>query len=350
MQALVFKGPWELAVEEVADPATGREEVQIRITATGICGSDIHGYTGENGRRHPGQVMGHETVGRIIQVGDGVDLQIGALVTVNPVIACGACDACSAGAEQSCPTRTVVGVEPDFSSAFAELLVVPARNVVPVPESMPEEYGALIEPLAVGYHAAVRGGCGPQDRVLVIGGGPIGQAAALAARRLGVAQIVVSEPTPSRRKVVESLGFTALDPTSEDVGTGVATALGGAATLVLDAVGTSQTLADALTASTLGARIVLVGMGAPSVELSAYAISTEERSLVGSFCYSAEHFRSTAEWVGTGPAELAHLVDGRTDMIGAVTAFAELGRGERQSSKVLVYPGGVPQRLASVVQ
>lgn len=128
MQALVFKGPWELAVEEVADPVPGRGEVQIRITATGICGSDIHGYTGENGRRHPGQVMGHETVGRIAQVGDGVDLRIGALVTVNPVIACGVCDACfgRGGAELPhphcgwCGARLLVGLRRAAGGACAQ--------------------------------------------------------------------------------------------------------------------------------------------------------------------------------------------------------------------------------------
>jgi threonine dehydrogenase-like Zn-dependent dehydrogenase len=357
VRALVFRGPWDLGVETREDPRPADGEVLIRVTATGICGSDIHGFTGENGRRHPGQVMGHETVGRVVDWTAGgrqpaepaepagrvnTALAPGALVTVNPVIACGACPACRAGTEQSCPSRRVIGVAPDIESAFADAMVVPARNVVPLPEDMPEEYGALVEPLAVGYHAADRGGCTERDAVLVVGGGPIGQACLLAARRLGAQRVVVSEPNPHRRDLVTALGAVAVDPTAGDTAEAVAAALGGPATLVLDAVGASASLADAMTCSAFGARVVLVGMNSPRIELAAYAVSTEERTLIGSFCYSARHFRETAEWVGGAPAELRHLVDGRVDLDGAVAAFAELAKGESQASKVLVFPGGTP--------
>ena len=190
MRALVYRGPHDIAVEDRPDPEPGPDEVLLRITATGICGSDLHGYTGENGRRHPGQVMGHETVGRIAAVGPGVTgLEPGRLATVNPVVGCGECAQCAAGTEQLCPRRKVIGVDREISSAFAELMLAPARNVVLLPDDLPEEYGALIEPLAVGYHAARNGRVGPDDAVLVIGGGPIGQAAALAVRRLGAERV-----------------------------------------------------------------------------------------------------------------------------------------------------------------
>ncbi len=343
MHALVLKGDWDIAVEEREDPQPGPGEVLVEIVATGICGSDIHGYTGENGRRHPGQVMGHETVGRVQSAGAGVDAAVGALVTVNPVIACGECPACRRGAEQACARRQVIGVAPDIVAAFAQYMVAPARNVVDLPDSMPDEYGALVEPLAVGYHAALRGGCGSGDRVLVVGGGPIGQACAIAAQRLGVDRVVVSEPSASRRDVVTSLGAAAVDPTAVQIDDAVADALGEPATLVLDAVGTSRTLGDALTASALGSRIVLVGMGAPKVELGAYAVSTEERTVVGSFSYSAKDFRDTAHWVAQVPEQLTHLIDGRVDLQGAPAAFRELGEGTSAKSKVLVFPHGVPE-------
>jgi threonine dehydrogenase-like Zn-dependent dehydrogenase len=341
MRVLVFREPWDLRVETRDDPMPGRGEVMVRVTATGICGSDIHGYTGENGRRHPGQIMGHETVGRVHSAGDGVDVAPGTTVTVNPVIACGECPACRRGAEQTCHRRRVIGVTPDIVSAFAEYLLAPAGNVVELPDTMPEEYGALVEPLAVGYHAARRGGCTSDDRVLVIGGGPIGQACVLAARRMGVADVVVSEPSAARREMVEALDAPTLDPAACRVDAEVARILGEPATLVLDAVGTSSSLGDATGCSALGSRIVLVGMGAPRVELAAYAISTEERTLVGSFSYSAREFRDTAAWVGRAPGELRHLIDGRVDIHGARGAFRDLGQGTSNASKVLVFPHGV---------
>jgi threonine dehydrogenase-like Zn-dependent dehydrogenase len=340
MRALVFHGPADLGVEELPDPVPGPEEVLLRITATGICGSDLHGYTGENGRRHAGQVMGHETVGRVAAVGssvpDHVDLRPGRMVTVNPVIGCGNCASCSAGDEQLCPRRRVIGVDPTLRSAFAELMIVPAANVVSLPDDLPEEYGALVEPLAVGYHAAVRGRITPDDRVLVVGGGPIGQACALAARRLGADRIAVSDLSPRRRALLGRLDFTAIDPTDGEVGDQVRQALGRPADVVLDAVGTGASLAAAFAASTLGARIVLVGMNSPEITMQAYEVSTQERSITGSFCYPSAEFRRTAQWVASGPPGLEHLIEGRVPLAGGADAFARLASGELDASKVLV--------------
>lgn len=337
MRALVFHGPGSIAVQDRPDPEPGPGEVLLRITATGICGSDVHGYTGENGRRHPDQVMGHETVAVVVG-GDlaGTGLAVGDVVTVNPVLGCLACPACDAGEEQTCPDRRVIGVDPAISSAFADLMVVRARNVVPLAAGIAEERGALVEPLAVGYHAARRGGCRPRDAVLVLGGGPIGQACVLAAHRLGAERVVVSEPHPKRAELVASLGAEVLDPA--EVVAGSAAALGAAPTLVLDAVGSSATVRDACAASARGARIVLVGMNEQELTVPAYAISTAERQLIGAFCYSREEFASTARWVAEADGRVDRLIDGRVPWDGAAAAFADLASGASDASKILIRP------------
>ena len=343
MRALVYHGPNDIGVEERPDPEPGPGEVLLRITATGICGSDLHGYTGENKRRHPGQIMGHETVGRVVALGPGVsgqDLEPGRVATVNPVIGCGECAQCAAGTEQLCPRRKVIGVDRDIPSAFAELMLAPARNVVVLPEDMPEELGALVEPLSVGYHAARSGNVGPDDAVLVIGGGPIGQACALAARRLAVAQVVVSEPATARRELVEKLGFGTIDPITGDLAEQVREALGRPATAVLDAVGTGRTVGDGLRASSLGARLVLVGMGARELTLAAFDVSTFERSVIGSFTYPSNEFRETADWVASRPEGLTHLIDDRVPLDDAPGAFAQLASGDLDASKIMVFPHG----------
>src|SRR5688572_24953657 len=288
MRALVLRDFYDIAVEERPDPVAGPGQVVVEVIATGICGSDFHGYSGENGRRHPGQIMGHETVGRIRELGtDVVELRVGQLVTVNPVMSCHACPACLSGQEQWCSRRVVLGVAPEIPAAFADRFVVPAGNVVPLPDEMPEELGALVEPLAVGYHAVRRGQPVAGDRLLVIGGGPIGQACLLAARRLGIQALALYDVSASRRELCARLGAAVIDPTDGNFVDAVAAQLGGPATLVMDAVGISQTVADALAASGLGSRIVLVGMGSPQLGLAAYTLSTAERSLIGSFTYSA---------------------------------------------------------------
>ena len=129
MRALVLRDFYDIAVEERPDPVPGSGQAVVEVIATGICGSDFHGYSGENGRRHPGQIMGHETVGRIRELGtDVAELKVGQLVTVNPVMSCHACPACLSRQEQWCSRRVVLGVAPEIPAAFADLIAVPAAK------------------------------------------------------------------------------------------------------------------------------------------------------------------------------------------------------------------------------
>ena len=350
MKALVYHGPWDIGMEEAPDPVPGPDQVVLKVAATGICGSDIHGYTGRTGRRHPGQIMGHETAAwvHVLPAGPAASteagtsasaaggLRAGQLVAVNPVIGCGRCPRCRAGQAHVCTGRKVIGVNPEIPSGFAEYLAAPAANLVPLPGTMSGIAGALVEPLAVGYHAAVRGGCGPADRVLVIGGGPIGQACAIAARRLD-AQVMVSEPNPDRRALLSRLGFSAvIDPGPDSAA--LTEAADGRVTLVLDAVGSSASLRAATRVSAPQSRIVLVGMQAPAVELDAYAISTAERQLIGSFSYSAAEFSGTAAWLAGHP-ELEQLVQARVGWSGVAEAFRSLAAGESPASKIVFVSG-----------
>jgi threonine dehydrogenase-like Zn-dependent dehydrogenase len=337
MLALGFNGPWDLSVAERPEPTVHPTDALIQVIATGICGSDVHGYSGDTGRRFDGQVMGHETVGRVLETGTEVSgLEIGALVTVNPLIPCGRCASCLAGEGQVCVDQKVIGVEPNLDGAFAERFVAPAKNAIPISEDIPVLHGALIEPLAVGYHAACRGAVAAGHRLLVIGGGPIGQAVAIGARRLGVTEILMSEPSRPRRELLERLGFATTTP--EDLAASVPRTLGGAATAVVDAVGVDASMAAALENSTTRARIVLVGMGAKTMTLAPYGISVGERELVGSYCYSEAHFRSTADWVSEGHPELDLLIDRELPLEGGPEAFRSLADGSVLANKIVLVP------------
>jgi threonine dehydrogenase-like Zn-dependent dehydrogenase len=332
MRALVLHDFRRIRVEERPRPTAAPGEVLVRTIATGICGSDIHGYTGENGRRHPGQVMGHETVGTLEEYGPETErtVPLGSLVTVNPQL-------------PPAPdgSARVLGVNPEISSAFAEYFVVPLENVVLLPAGMSVEHGALVEPLAVGYHAAQRGGVRAGNRVLVLGAGPIGLACIIAARRLGAAEIIVSEPVAERRARAEQLGASTIDPRTEDVA--VACARVGVIDVALDAVGTSLTVAAALTAIKAGGLVSLVGMGSPDITLPAYAISVAERTVVGSFCYTPAEFRDTTVWAASEPGLLDLLIDGRVGFDEADAAFAALADANATASKVLVYADSLPR-------
>ena len=339
MRALELKDFGKLEVVDRQQPTAGPNEVLINIVATGICGSDIHGYTGENGRRHPGQVMGHESVGRIAALGPGTEdagLTVNQPVTFNPLISCNSCEACLAGQQQHCPDRTVIGVNPALVSAFAEQLAVPVANVVPLSPETPIVYGALIEPLAVAFHAVRRARISAGQKVLVIGGGPIGQSVILAAIQEGAAQVLVSEMDPERRALCERLGATSIDPVSAPVDEQVRAAFGSLADTTVDAVGIKPTIATALTSTKFGGVVSLVGMGSPELVFDAYRVSTEEREIVGSFCYSNQDFRDAAAWVDQGSPVLAELISREVPLEDADAAFAGLAAADGTAGKVLV--------------
>lgn len=337
MRALVLTDFGQMDVADRPAPVPAADEVVIAVIATGICGSDIHGFTGENGRRHPGQVMGHETVGRIAELGSGVvGLNVGQVVTVNPVVLPDAARDQYAGREQHCPDKYVIGVRPDRDAAFAELLLAPALNIVPLPDDLPLLLGALVEPMAVAVHAIGRVEPADHERVLVIGGGPIGQSVALALTLTRASRVVLSEVDPLRRELVETLGVPTVDAATADVAAAVREALGGAADVVIDAVGVAASVAAAFAGSRLGARICLVGMGAQQMTVDAFRLSTDERSLLGSFAYSDDDFREAARLIAGSPDRCALLVSREVTPLEAQEAFAAAARGEAPPGKTFV--------------
>lgn len=328
-------GRLDLAEIDVADP--GPDEVVVRVAATGICGSDLHGYTGDNGRRFPGQIMGHETSGIVEVIGSEVaHIDVGDRVTINPVLIPDEDRGVFAGREQHSPRRVVLGVAPDIPAAFADRVVVPAANIVQLDAGLPLELGALVEPLAVAVHAVARVGDVSGRDVLVVGGGPIGQSLAIALRAEGVGRIVVSEPDAARRALCETIGAETIDPAQGGVAQQVAERLGHPADAAFDAVGVSATLSDAITATQFGARVCLVGMGSPSVSVDAYRISTEERTVVGSFCYSDDHFRAAASLAARVGESLRRLVSDQVRPEDADAAFQRLLGTSGAAGKILV--------------
>ena len=346
MKALVLEKFGSLVVEELPAPEPAAGEVLIQVVVTGICGSDIHGFTGENGRRVLGQVMGHESVGHVIGFGTGADgsgLSLGQAVTFNPVVVPESELEEYAGREQHSPGKYVIGVRSDVVSAFAQLIAVPRRNVFALPEGVPIIHGALVEPLAVAIHAVRRVEVEPGQLVLVVGGGPIGQSVVLALRVAGVTSIVVSELTPARRAMIQALGASTIDPSGAPLCEQVIAEFGRLADVAIDAVGVSRTLADSLVSTRLGGKVCLVGMGAPSVDLQAFDVSTEERSIIGSFTYSARDFADAVEWIAADPTGADAMISRQVSLDDANDAFVALAEGDGTAGKVLVRLDGAAE-------
>jgi len=337
VKALVLADFYDLQVLEVDRPTLEPHDALVRILYTGICGSDIHGYTGENGRRRVGQIMGHETVGILEELGADVaprGISLGSLVTINPLVVSAEDLLRYPGREQHAPSMWVLGVRADRPAAFAQYTVIPAANLVPVGELDDPRVGALIEPLAVAIHAVARAlekCCA--DSALIIGGGPIGQMLNIALARVGVNSRTQVEPHEARRSVCCSLGACAIDPAAleRDI------LAGRRWPVVFDAVGASQTLESALAAADVGGTVCLVGMHSPTLTVDAYAISTQERTVVGSFVYSRMDFDAAAAYSVEQGARLVPLIDSVVSLEEAPAEFARLAAdGTAAAARVLV--------------
>ena len=328
MRQLVFHGPWRLSVEEGEPLPVGTDEVRVAVHSVGVCGSDVHGYSGVNARRVPGMVMGHEAVGRVVEVGaDVTELAEGTPVTINPITTCGECELCRGGDENLCERRRIYGCVIDLPGAYAESVVVKAANAVPFEGPAPLEWGALVEPLSVGAHAVRLADVQPADAAFVVGGGPIGLGAALAARRRG-ARVVVSEPLEHRREVAGRLGFETIDPTTDE--------LPERFPIAFECVGHSVTLAAALNAVPPKGRVMFVGLAEETIDLPATSVMVGERAIKGSAAYSNADFRSTAAWIASAEADLSPLVEARVGLEELADVFEGYAHGRHHAMKTLL--------------
>ena len=166
MKALLLTAPSTLTLTDLETPEPDAGEVRVRIAACGICGSDVHGYTGSTGRRIPPLVMGHEAAGIIDAVGQNVSGQmIGQRVAIDSTVFCGECEFCCNGKENLCTHRQVLGVSCDDyrrQGCFAEYAIVPERCVYPLPDQMGFVAASLLEPLTIGLQAVRLGNAGPR--------------------------------------------------------------------------------------------------------------------------------------------------------------------------------------------
>jgi threonine dehydrogenase-like Zn-dependent dehydrogenase len=176
MKALVYEGPREMHLREVADPTPGPEDAVIEVAYSGICGSELSGYLGQNSLRRPPVIFGHEFSGTIADLGDGVrtghDLRVGQRVTANPLVSCMRCPFCLRGQHQLCRSRQLLSAQ--LPGSNAEFVKVPLAQVQPLPESLSLADAALAEPAACAIHAVRLAAATPQSSALVVGAGPIG--------------------------------------------------------------------------------------------------------------------------------------------------------------------------------
>src|SRR5438270_1451539 len=272
MKAAVFHGEHDIRVEEVADPTTpGAGEVLIRPLWCGICGTDLHEYAMGpivipaephrlNGSVLP-QVLGHEFSAEVVETGPDVrTVRPGQRVSIMPLLYCGTCYYCRRGLNHLCVSMACIGLSYDWGG-IAELAVVPASHVTPLPESVSHLQGALVEPAAVAAYGVDVARVRPGDTVLITGAGPIGALASLYAAQLG-ARVIISEVNPVRAELARSLDVgEVVDPSQLDVVAWIKdTTEGVGADAVIECSGNERALQTAIDAVRSAGRISQTGL------------------------------------------------------------------------------------------
>lgn len=332
MQALVWLGPRDMVQRDEPMPKPAEGEVLISVGAVGICGSELSGFLGHNSLRVPPLIMGHECAGQVVQVTGGTfatgdAATVGARVTFNPLVVCGTCDRCLSGKSNLCRRRQLVGAH--RPGAFAQYVAVPARQCYPLPESLSLVAGSLAEPLACSVRAVALSGVKPQERLLILGAGPIGLCAFAAAHAQGVEQIIISDVAPQRLEMARHWGARdVVNAREQDVVAFAQERYPGGVDCVIDAVGATPVRTQAIRAVVPGGRVVLIGLHDEESVLPANYVIRQEITVTGTFAYTDNDFaqavdllnrgvvRPSVDWLeerplGDGPAAFTELVDGK---------------------------------------
>ncbi|MCE7482986.1 NAD(P)-dependent alcohol dehydrogenase [Microbacterium profundi] len=316
MLASVLTRPGHVELQERRVPTPAADEVLVRVTAVGVCGSDVHffheGRLGDWVVDEP-LVLGHESGGVIVAVGADVSQErVGERVSIEPQHPSTTSAETMRGDYNLDPHMRFYAV-PGTDGAFQEYVTIQSHFAFAIPDSVSDWAAALLEPLSVAVATGRKAAFSVGDRVLITGAGPVGLAVAQVARASGAAEVLVSDISGSRRSAALRFGATtALDPITD----ADAIRAAGADSFV-DASGAAAAVRSGIDALRPGGRAVLVGMGLPELALPITHIQNKELVLTGVFRYA-----------NTWPAAIALVASGQVDLDGMVTGTFSLDRVE----------------------
>lgn len=338
MKAVFVEDAYKIEVKDVNIPNLKPNDVLIKVKTAGICGSDIHTYTGVHPFRKPPVIIGHELAGEVVDVGENVTtIKKGDRVTVEPQIGCGECEYCLNGEVNYCENRGAPGVNNWFGS-MAEYFVAPEITVYKLPEGMSFDEGALVEPFAVGVHAVRKAGIEVGDKVAVLGAGPIGLLALAAAKAAGATSLLITDVLDYALKSAEQMGAThTLNiKNKEDWVREALHAIDGKFDKVLIAVGVPGIIDEALRLSKKGGRIVTIAMFHEDQNLNIENLQQTEKEIIGCMTYNREDFRAAINLISAGAFDSNIIVTHRLPYDDAAKGFELVERKLDSVIKVLV--------------
>jgi (R,R)-butanediol dehydrogenase/meso-butanediol dehydrogenase/diacetyl reductase len=321
----------EIRQQEPEQPGPG--QVQIEVAYTGICGTDLHIFHGDmDARVDVPAIVGHEMSGVVADVGDGVtQWRAGDHVTVMPLDWDGTCPACLAGNHHICHDLNFIGI--DSPGALQRFWNVKADALVALPTNLRLDHAALVEPVAVAVHDVRRGEVSTGDRVVVIGGGPIGVLIATVSRHAGAA-VVVIEVDEGRRKAIAALGFQVLDAGDDVVGWVNNWTDNAGADVAFEVSGAAAAVLGSTDLVKVRGTVVIVAIHPQPRPINLQRVFWRELRLLGARVYQRTDFERAIELLGGGVIPADALISGIRPITDTAAAFADLESG--RGMKVLV--------------
>ncbi len=286
MEAILLKEWGNMVKSDMEIPKAQNGKIVIKVIYAGVCGSDVTVYSGKHPTATAPVILGHEILGEIAEIGDGVsdEFKLGDKVTVNPLISCGVCEACLGGHKHVCKSLKLLGIHEN--GGYAQYTVANADMVVKVSADVRDEVAALAEPFAVGYHVVSRSELKVGQTALVIGGGHIGTVIAEVARAAGASKVVISEPNDARRALAESLGFEVINPVKEDVTEKICELVGtNGFDVVFETSGSKAGILLTTAACKIHGTIVPLSLSGAAAEFCLGTVSFKEQRVIGSRVY-----------------------------------------------------------------
>lgn len=336
MKAVRLTGTEQVELIEQPVPEPEPDEVVIAVEQRGICGSDIHAYHGRHPFVHPPVVLGHEFAGRIARVGSDVKgFSEGERVTVEPSLVCGECYNCRIGRYNICDNLQVIGCQTD--GGFADYAAVPAAKTIPIPDNMTMAQGAMVEPLAVAYHALRVAGFESGMRVVVLGAGTIGLCTLLALRERGAACIVVTDVLGQKLERASNLGADlVLRGDAEDAVEKTRSFLGRRADVVFDCVTNKTSIAQAIALAEKGGQVIVEGVPGGEVPVPLHLVQDREIELKGTLMYLREDYEAAIDAISGGRADVDALITDRFPLDRVADAFERIDAAPAEVVKVQI--------------
>jgi len=339
MRAAVLQAPRRLELLTRPTPVARRGEAVVRVAATAVCHTDLEIYTG----RHPGVrlpvVMGHEATGVVEAVGEGVArVRPGQAVLLNPIIACGACDACARGHGNLCRNAGLFGREMDGS--LAEHVVLPESYLYPLPAHLPLATATLIETLATVRHAQERARIAPDESVVVLGQGVAGLLHTQLAQLSGARPVVAVSRSPWKLELARRHADRVVNSTREDPIAAVRDATAGrGADVVVDAAGDPALIAPAIEMLAPGGRLLVYGIShRPVPDFTTFPLYFKELTLYGSRALTPGDFAPAIDLVASGAVDVAGFITASYPLERVAAAFEEYERAADSVLRLVIVP------------